>query len=527
MKRVFTLLVLASFVFGASAQKRNMIANSRFEDGYLNWFAEGSSLDTLGDIKYDVDSILPISGKKSAKITIKRDPSNFWDRSFGYVVPITAGSNYQIRVKVRATGTTKLNIEFGQNHSSWDFAYAKGDNVVGETVSEIVINTNGNAIGTATTKSDFNFVFKFDLGDQPNGAVIWIDDISLTQLSGNWDGNLVPLGDFEEVSAGWNSYFDMWGIGTCADISIDENNMISGKSLHITKTSTNTDWKATDLEFFYKQNKLADYEISFDILAANGSTLGAQLFKSYMSNMNGSHEEAACLLAKNITSTKTDQVEHFVINKTNTDSATYRQRGLNSTWDGIVKVYSGFGADVMPVGYNVYLDNIKVKEVITLKSLEIVGDSIVTKDTTLGLWAAPTHADNSVIWSVTNGTGTATIDTVGNIHPVSNGTITVTATSKVDGSVVASKAFSVVMPGDAIPVASSSILRVYPNPVKNALFIDVNDITDISIMSIEGVMMQKHNVSENVVDMSQLPSGFYLVKISTTSGNYVKSVLKQ
>jgi hypothetical protein len=526
MKKVFTLLLLTSFALGVFAQKRNMIANSRFEDGYLNWVAEGSSLDTLGDIKYDIDSITPISGKKSAKITIKRNASNFWDRSFGYVVPITAGSNYQIRVKVRATGTTKLNIEFGQNHGPWDFAYAKGDKVIGETVTEIVINTNGNAVGTATTKSDFNFIFKFDLGDQPNGAVIWIDDISLSQLTGNWDGNLVPLGNFEEVSAGWNSYFDMWGVGTCANLLIDNNNMIDGKSLHITKTSTNADWKVTDLEFFYKQNKLADYEISCDILAANGSVLGAQLFKSYMSNMGGSHEEAACLLAKNTTSTITGQVEHFVINKTNTDSATYRQRGLNSTWGGIVKVYSGFGADVMPVGYEAYMDNIKVKEVIELKSIEISGDSIVSRDTSLGIWATPTHADNSVVWTVINGSGTATIDSVGKLHPVTNGTITVNAVSKVDGSVTASKTLRVDV-SVAIPVASSERLRIYPNPVTSTLFIDGNGIKNISIMSVEGVLLQKQNVSENAVDMSQLPSGIYLVKVSTVYGSVVKSILKK
>jgi hypothetical protein len=525
MKRIFTLLLLTSFALGAFAQKRNMIANSRFEEGYLNWFAEGSSLDTLGDIKYDIDSITPISGKKTAKITIKRNPSNFWDRSFGYVVPITAGSNYQIRVKVRATGTTKLNIEFGQNHGPWDFAYAKGDNVIGTSVTEIVINTNGNAVGGVTTKSDFNFVFKFDLGNQPNGAVIWIDDISLSQLTGNWDGNLVPLGNFEEVSAGWNSYFDMWGVGTCANLSIDNNNMIDGKSLHIIKISTNADWKVTDLEFFYKQNKLADYEISCDILAANGSVLGAQLFKSYMSNMGGSHEEAACLLAKNATSTKTGHVEHFVINKTNTDSATYRQSGLNSTWGGIVKVYSGFGADVMPVGYDVYIDNIKVKEVIELKKIEIAGDSILSRDTTLGIWATPTHADNRVVWEVINGTGAATIDSIGKLHPVNNGTITVNATSKVDGSIVASKTFRVDMMVAAL-VASSERLRIYPNPVTNTLFIEGNDITNISIFSIGGVQIQKLNVTDKTVDMSQLPSGIYLVKISTTSGCFVKTVIK-
>jgi hypothetical protein len=39
--------------------------------------------------------------------------------------------------------------------------------------------------------------------------------------------------------------------------------------------------------------------------------------------------------------------------------------------------------------------------------------------------------------------------------------------------------------------------------------------------------LQKNNNSGNVVDMSQLPSGFYLVKISTTSGSFVKAVLKQ
>ena len=52
---------------------------------------------------------------------------------------------------------------------------------------------------------------------------------------------------------------------------------------------------------------------------------------------------------------------------------------------------------------------------------------------------SPSDATNTnVTWSVTNGTGSATIDSNGVLTGVSNGTVTVNATAK-DGSTVCGK----------------------------------------------------------------------------------------
>ena len=95
-------------------------------------------------------------------------------------------------------------------------------------------------------------------------------------------------------------------------------------------------------------------------------------------------------------------------------------------------------------------DSIKVKEDITLyaqwtedtatyvDSITVNGSSsvVINKTTVMTAVISPTDATNtSVTWSVSSGTGSATIDSSGVLTGVSNGTVTVKATAK-DGSAV-------------------------------------------------------------------------------------------
>ena len=68
---------------------------------------------------------------------------------------------------------------------------------------------------------------------------------------------------------------------------------------------------------------------------------------------------------------------------------------------------------------------------------------------------------------------------------------------------------------------------VYPNPVRNTLFIDgINHKFDIEICSIMGQKILTQSAT-NQLDISDLSSGIYLLKIKTGQTTVVKKIVKE
>jgi hypothetical protein len=75
-------------------------------------------------------------------------------------------------------------------------------------------------------------------------------------------------------------------------------------------------------------------------------------------------------------------------------------------------------------------------------------------------------------------------------------------------------------------------LHIYPNPVNDKLYIETQTLTqtlNIEIYDIYGRCQQLSAVSSqsSVIDLSNLKSGIYFVKINTEEGNIVKRIIKQ
>ncbi len=60
-------------------------------------------------------------------------------------------------------------------------------------------------------------------------------------------------------------------------------------------------------------------------------------------------------------------------------------------------------------------------------------------------------------------------------------------------------------------------LKIYPNPAKNAIFIDnFSGIKSINIYNLQGILIKK--TIENSVNISDFPSGIYLIEVENTEG---------
>ena len=80
-----------------------------------------------------------------------------------------------------------------------------------------------------------------------------------------------------------------------------------------------------------------------------------------------------------------------------------------------------------------------------------------------------------------------------------------------------------------IKVFKADNISIYPNPVKNELFISNNEqliINNVKITDLTGRTVQQFNDSTHKINVSNLPQGVYLVKIGTDKGVVMKRVVK-
>jgi hypothetical protein len=85
---------------------------------------------------------------------------------------------------------------------------------------------------------------------------------------------------------------------------------------------------------------------------------------------------------------------------------------------------------------------------------------------------------------------------------------------------------------DDIKEIETSNVNVYPNPVNDMLYIETEtEIEEVVIYDVYGRVQNLRNSEtqklRNSIDLSELKSGIYFVKINTEKGNIVKRIIKQ
>jgi hypothetical protein len=77
-----------------------------------------------------------------------------------------------------------------------------------------------------------------------------------------------------------------------------------------------------------------------------------------------------------------------------------------------------------------------------------------------------------------------------------------------------------------------SKVEIYPNPVDDRLYIVTeDDVKEVVVYTITGVIVGQQSTDNRqqtlTIDLSDLKSGIYFVKINTEKGNIVKRIIKQ
>ena len=77
-------------------------------------------------------------------------------------------------------------------------------------------------------------------------------------------------------------------------------------------------------------------------------------------------------------------------------------------------------------------------------------------------------------------------------------------------------------------IETSDDVSLYPNPAAETVMVKTSKtVESLEILNLEGVVVQKQQGNQKVLDISQLSSGMYIVKIISETGITVKQLIKQ
>lgn len=175
---------------------------------------------------------------------------------------------------------------------------------------------------------------------------------------------------------------------------------------------------------------------------------------------------------------------------------------------------------------------------VLVNSLNIQGQggisSISTSGGTLQMLANPLPSnanDTSVTWSVTNGTGSATIDSAGLLTAVSDGMVTVNALAN-DASGISDN-IVITISNQSVGLSptdkDSNDYLIYPNPASEKLTIynqGKSKVNAIKLIDIQGKVLidlifdNTNSATKFNLDVNELAEGIYCIQIVDNSGKF-------
>ncbi len=81
---------------------------------------------------------------------------------------------------------------------------------------------------------------------------------------------------------------------------------------------------------------------------------------------------------------------------------------------------------------------------------------------------------------------------------------------------------------EAFIVTSDNNIKIYPNPAKDKLFIKGNtENTNVKIYNLQGQLVLEKVLNDKFIDISQLPTGLYTLKIQNKNNVFIEKLIKE
>lgn len=204
-KKICNLLIMFSYPL-ISVLGQNYIDNGTFEDGLKNWLVTTGNNGSL--INVSAEKTNPISGKYSAKVITSGKGLNSYDSEISTFFTTHKNHKIQLKYKIKSNAKSFYNIEVCKNYTPYTAIFRSTDSVL---TTNLPVDTvlKEQIFEMTPRESDGNMKMGFLLGNIDNNITIWIDDVSITEVDNQWDGNIIPNSEFDEylpADAGFPAY---------------------------------------------------------------------------------------------------------------------------------------------------------------------------------------------------------------------------------------------------------------------------------------------------------------------------------
>src|SRR5690606_19299549 len=161
-----------------------------------------------------------------------------------------------------------------------------------------------------------------------------------------------------------------------------------------------------------------------------------------------------------------------------------------------------------------------------------VPNSINITSGTLQMTASvlPVNANQNVIWSITPGTGNASISAGGLVTAIANGTVWAKAATVQNPAITDSLIIYLSNQSTSIEESEQNPYLVFPNPTQSELSIQFeqkNKEAELQLIDISGRVILQKVIQENyMLNISDIPSGMYILQIRIEGKIYTEKINK-
>ncbi len=141
----------------------------------------------------------------------------------------------------------------------------------------------------------------------------------------------------------------------------------------------------------------------------------------------------------------------------------------------------------------------------------------------------PSYADDDTYtWSVTNLSGSASIDANGLLTAITDGNVRVTATANDASGTIGTAVITISNQSVGIDEATAARLSIYPNPVNAQLTLNADgNIASITIVDVMSKSVKTIVSPNSTVDVSDLTTGVYFLQVQMDNLLVSKRFVKQ
>jgi arabinan endo-1,5-alpha-L-arabinosidase len=246
----------------------NIVSNGSFNDGmrgFTTTAATGNVSTTLVGASSDPTAFI-VGNTFQAYINTKA--TNYWDQSIGWRFPAQQGSRYKVNIKYRTSPSSTLHLELQEATKDNTALYREYQSLTASTgINSVEFITND------VSTTDPFYTLNLQYGGMTSGTKLLLDEISIKDVTHQWDGNYIVNGGFENGQDSW--VLTRYSSGLTAGV-VDTMTISGNKSFIFSNVGSLTNnhllnrigWK-TYLHGGYS------YKVSFDV--AGSGTLDAYL----------------------------------------------------------------------------------------------------------------------------------------------------------------------------------------------------------------------------------------------------------